>query len=273
MRLGICYMVFDGEELLEFAVKSIRSQVAHVSVTYQTTSYYGNPSGPDLAPLMKRLKASGLVDELIHYEPDFSVIPKENELRLRNLGLEASRRAGCTHHISSDVDEFYKADELAYAKGVVEAGGYDLSVANMATYYKHPTFRIVPDQNVVMSFIHSVDNEYDRLTPNPHFPFRMEVTRRLKRCDKWKHFSKDEIMIHHMTFVRKNMRKKLANTSNAPYYKTEKFLAAFEKYEVGGRVCIVPDFVNRKTVLVENTFGIQFESSAEQLGVETPQGD
>lgn len=42
-------MVFDGEELLEFAIKSIRNEIDHISVTYQTTSYFGNPADPELS--------------------------------------------------------------------------------------------------------------------------------------------------------------------------------------------------------------------------------
>lgn len=41
-------MVFDGEELLEFAVKSIRNVIDYISVTYQDVSYFGNKADPNL---------------------------------------------------------------------------------------------------------------------------------------------------------------------------------------------------------------------------------
>lgn len=257
MKLGICYMVFDGEELLEFAAKSIRKNVDYISATYQTTSYFGNLADPNLAITMNRLKDSGLIDEIIHFEPDLSVHPKDNELKLRNIGLEASRKAGCTHHISADVDEFYKSNELEYAKSVME-GDYNYSVAGLATYYKDPTFLVHPDQNLLVSFIHPVDNEYNKDIMYPTFPFHMETTRRFSKYDKYRVFSKEEIIIHHMSYIRKDIRKKFKNSDNARFYKIEKFVNNFENYKLGGRVCLIPDFMNRKTIKVENAFGIHF---------------
>ncbi len=259
MKLGICYMVFDGEELLEFAAKSIRDKVDHISVTYQTTSYFGNPASPELPKLLERLKSDNLIDELIHFEPDLSVHHKVNELNLRNLGRIASKRAGCTHHISADVDELYQAEQLEFAKAAMEEDDYDFSVAPLITYYKHPTYLIVPIQKLVVSFIHPVDNVYDMEIRYPNFPFHMETTRRFSKCQKYRVFDKDEFSIHHMSYVRKDIRKKLANSDNGRFYKKlEKFISDFDKYQVGDRVCIVPDFINRKTVLVDNIFNIHF---------------
>lgn len=257
MKLGICYMVFDGEELLEFSVKSIRQNVNHIAATYQTTSYFGNAADPSLFETMTRLKSEGLLDEIIHFEPDLSLPPKDNELALRNIGLEASRRAGCSHHISADVDEFYKSDQLEYAKRVMEEGNYNYSVVPIVTYYKEPTFRVTPDQNLVVSFIHPVHNEYTTSIPYPIFPFHMETTRRFTKVDNYKLFTRDEIEMHHMSYIRKDIRKKFKNSDNGRCYKIEKFVKTFDNYQVGGRVCLLPDFLNRKTKLVENTFGIK----------------
>lgn len=254
MKLGICYMIFDGEELLEFAIKSIRNQIDHVSVTYQTTSYFGNPSDPKLPELLHQLKDKKLIDEVIYFEPDLSVHPKVNELKLRNIGLEASRKAGCTHHISADVDEFYKADQLEYVKNVMK-DDYDFSIVSLTTYYKDPTYLIVPIQKLIVSFIHPVDNEYNI---NSEFPFLMESTRKLKKCQKYKVFDINEFTIHHMSYVRKDIRKKFNNSDNGRFYKIERFISNFDKYKLGDRVCLLPDFINRKTILVDNIFNIKF---------------
>lgn len=255
MKLGISYMLFDGEELLEFALKSIRKNIDHISVTYQTTSYFGNPAGPDLIPLLKRLENDNLIDELIHYEPNLSITPKENELKLRNLGLNASRKAECTHHISADVDEFYDPQQLESAKKIMEEGDYDFSVAYLDTYYKHPTFLISPDQKLFVSFIHPVNNEYNA---NPIFPFQIETTRKFINCKKYRIFSREEFVIHHMSYIRKDIRKKFQNSDNGRCYKIDKFVEKFNTYSVGERVCLIPDFMNRKTVLVDNKFNIHF---------------
>lgn len=249
-------MVYDGYELLEFAVKSIRNQIDYISVTYQNISYFGNPTDPELEILLKQLKSMGLIDELVYFEPDLSLHHKENELRLRNLGLEASRKAGCSHHISADVDEFYKSNQLEYAKKVMEEGDFDFSVAYMDIYYKDPTFLVIPDQNLLVSFIHPVENEYNKEINYPIFPFHMETTRRFTNHTKYRIFNKDEFKIHHMSYVRKDIYKKFKNSDNGRFYKN-KFFDNFENYQLGGRVCLVPDFLNRRTTKVENTFNIQ----------------
>ena len=86
-------MVFDGEELLKFAVKAIRQEVDHISVTYQNTSYFGNQNESNLEELLDQLKNQGLIDQAILYQPDLTLSPKENELKLRNLGIEISKKA------------------------------------------------------------------------------------------------------------------------------------------------------------------------------------
>ena len=56
MKLGVSYNVFDGEELLESSIKSIRSEVDYISVVYQTVSNFGNQCSEELIPLLNRLK-------------------------------------------------------------------------------------------------------------------------------------------------------------------------------------------------------------------------
>lgn len=249
-------MVFDGSELLPFAIKNIRPHVDFISVVYQTTSYFGNPADSELLSNIK--KVEGLADTLSHYESDLKLHHKTNELNIRNFGLKLSREAGCTHHISADVDEFYKGDQLENAKKVME-GDYNYSLATCASYYKEPTFLIYPPQNQMMTFIHPVTNDY---IYNKTFPFRIEITRRLVQDDKPFVFKPEEMTIHHMSYVRKDMKRKLMNSDNGRFYKRlDEFVEDFNKYQLGDKLCIVPDFRNRKTKLVDNIFGIKFNDS------------
>lgn len=253
MKLGICYMVFDGVELLEFALKAIRSEIDHISVTYQTVSYFGNQNDVDIVSIIKDLESQGLIDESLHFHPDLSVShPKYNELKLRNLGLEMSRKAGCTHHISADVDELYVGSDLKRAKELME--GYDYSISHYSTYYKEPTYLVVPEMNYPVSFMHTIDNEY---VMDFNFPHRIEITRRLKKHENCKLFTREEFCIHHMSYVRKDIRKKFLNSDNGRFYKIDKFVRKFDKYKLGEFVQLVPDFLNRRTIEVPNIFNIE----------------
>jgi hypothetical protein len=139
----------------------------------------------------------------------------------------------------------------------MDEGDYNYSVVQMETYYKDPTFLVYPIQKLLVSFIHPVHNEYTNKIPYPTFPFHMETTRRFVKCDKPKVFSIDEMTVHHMSYVRKDIRKKFNNSDNKRYYKLEKFYKTFDDYELGGRVCLLPDYINRKTIKVDNFFDIK----------------
>ena len=41
MKVGISYNLFDGEELLEASIKSVRDNVDYISIVYQTESNFG----------------------------------------------------------------------------------------------------------------------------------------------------------------------------------------------------------------------------------------
>lgn len=237
-------MVFDGEELLPFAINSIRKEVDFISVIYQTTSYYGNSHEP--TPTLNTLD----IDQLIHYEPNLTLPPKQIELNIRNLGLQLSRNAGCSHHISLDTDEFYDPEQLAYAKTI----NCDMSIVPMELYYKEPTFLVYPPSKMLVSFIHPVENEYAIL---PKYPYPIEQTRRLKQFNNVKVFSRGEVVMHHMSYIRKDIRRKLSNTSNGKNYNIDEFEQKFNTYKLGDRVCLLPDFLNRRTKLVENKFNIK----------------
>lgn len=251
-------MVFDGEELLEFAIKSIRDCVDHVSVTYQTVSYFGNSSDENLLKTLQLLKEKKLIDEIIYYETDLNLHHKENELRLRNIGLESSKKAGCTHHISSDVDEFYKPDQLIFAKKAMMEDDYDFSVAPILYYYKNPRYLVWPPQDLVVSLIHPVRNSYNKEINFPEFPFHMETTRRFSSYKKYRVFSREEFEIHHMSYVRKDIRKKFNNSDNARFYDLKNFYKKFDTYKLGERVALLPDYLNRRTILVDNFFNINY---------------
>ena len=67
-KYGICYNIFDGEELLEDSILQIRDVVDYISVVYQTESYWGNKCSENLIETLNKLKNEELIDELVYYE-------------------------------------------------------------------------------------------------------------------------------------------------------------------------------------------------------------
>lgn len=230
MKIGVSYNVFDGEELLENSIKSIRNNVDYISVVYQTVSNFGNPSDEGLVPLLEKLEDEGLIDELFMYKPTLNKGGHYNEIRKRNLGLYISEGAGCTHHIAMDSDEFYTDEQFKFMKEEMLKGDFDSSACQMITYYKESKYRLDPKEEYYVSLLFKI-KQGKEFVMGINFPVLVDPTRRME-SDKCRVFTRDEIEMHHMSYVRKDLRKKLQNSSASPNFKNiDKLVDYYEKWE------------------------------------------
>jgi hypothetical protein len=230
MRIGVSYNLFDGEELLESSIKSIRGNVDYISVVYQTTSNFGNPADEGLVPLLEKLKEEGLVDELFEYVPKINKGGHFNEMTKRNIGLYLSEGAGCTHHMAMDSDEFYTDEQFKYMKKTMEEGNFDSSACQMTTYYKEPIYRLDPKEEYYVSLLFKIKRGREYMIGYP-FTVLVDPTRRMEpgHC---KIFTREEVEMHHMSYVRKDLRKKLQNSSASPNFKNiDKIVDYYENWE------------------------------------------
>ena len=116
MKLSVSYNFFNGEELLYYAVKHMRTMADHISIVYQEISNTGNKISQNALEVLKKIENENLVDDLILYNPDFSLTPYQNEHNKRKLGYECAKAHNATYFLCSDADEFYKFDEFQNAK-------------------------------------------------------------------------------------------------------------------------------------------------------------
>ena len=209
MRLGAAYNLFDGEELLEDSLKSIRSSVDFIIVIYQDISNFGHFSKIDLLSFLNGLKERGLLDDFILYTPDLFMKGHRNEIIKRNLGLEICKENRCTHFLSIDTDEFYKNDQLNYAKELIESKDFDSSACQMKTFYKTPEWRLDPPEQYYVPFIYKID---ERIFNKAVWPIFADPTRRMLP-KKLKLFNRDELEMFHYSYVRKDIEIKLKNSS------------------------------------------------------------
>lgn len=211
MKIGVSYNLFDGEELLEGSIKCIREEVDYISVVYQTVSNFGNPCDEDLVSLLERLKSEGLVDELFEYKPRVNKGGHYNEITKRNIGVSLSLGESCTHHMSMDSDEYYLLDEFKYIKKVMLDGDYDSSACKLQTYYKEPIYRLDPPEDYYVSLLYKIDDNSEYKIGS-RLPVLVDPTRCMEpgNC---KIFDRDEVEMHHLSYIRKDIRKKLQNSS------------------------------------------------------------
>ena len=179
MKIGISYNLFDGEELLEDSIRSIRPHVDYISVVYQETSNFGNPCSEELVPLLTRLKNEGSVDELYRYKPHPLKGGHHNEITKRNIGLFLSEGQKFTHHMAMDSDEFYTNEQFELMKKTMVDGDYDSGACQMTTYYKEPIYRLDPKEDYYVSLLYKIrrGNQY---VLGLYFPVLVDPTRRIE---------------------------------------------------------------------------------------------
>lgn len=213
MKLGISYNIFDGEELLKASLVNIRKNADYINVVYQTTSNQGQKASENLEPLLLLLKAEGLIDKLINYEPDLKKSASDNERKKRNIGLEDARKNGCTHFMTMDADEFYYSEQFINAKKFIVDNKIDVS-ACMCYNYATP---IIRHRSIYLAgglaFIYKI-NKKSKFT-SCYFPLYSDPTRKMDyKNKKFYMFSPHELVMHHYTYVRNDIMKKWMNSSS-----------------------------------------------------------
>lgn len=215
MKLLASYNVFSGLELLEPSILSIRDCVDHVNLVIQNTSNLGNKSDEPFKEA-QRLRLKGLVNSIIIYVPDTSAAPKANETRKRNLGLDYARKQGYDYFITLDTDELYESDQFNESFEKIIKGNYDSSACKMQTYYKTPEYRLKPPEEYYVPFISKVDER--SFINGIIWPIHADPSRKMK-TKKLKVFQRDELEMHHYSYVRKDIRNKLYNASSSVNFK------------------------------------------------------
>jgi len=239
MKLGISYNVFDGEELLKASAERMRLHADYISVVYQLKSNSGRPALEGLIDLLEDIRNAGIIDEIALYAPNLAITPALNEVQKRNIGLNLSRAHDCTHHLSMDTDEFYFTDQYANALFEIEMQGYDNTACQMQTYYKRPELRIVPPEDYWVTFVTKI-HKHSEFKYNGYFPVLVDPTRRMNEGDiycpaRFHGFKRSELEMHHMSYVRKDLRRKLENSSaNANFIsEIDQIVDHWENFEDG----------------------------------------
>lgn len=256
-KLGIAYNIFDDSiELLEKSIISVRNVADYITVIYQDISNMGNQSEINLKELLTEYKGKGLIDSFYLYKPQLNApIPHINEMNKRNMGLYVCQGEGCTHFMSMDSDEFYKEDELKKVLDVMVEGNYDSSACQLQTYWKSGQWVLNPPEEYYVSLIYKIRPNIDFVLGHV-FPVLVDPTRRMNpgNC---KIFTRDEIEMHHASYIRNNIAKKLFNSSSISSFGDiiEDLITQFNDWKEGDDA-FMPDRKKYKLKKIKNTFNI-----------------
>jgi hypothetical protein len=210
MKLGAAYNVFDGVELLEGSIKSIRDNVDFICVVFQEFSNFGNQLDRQSIQLFKDLVEKKVIDQIHYYKPVNNYPAGVNEIRKRNIGKGICNLERCTHFLTIDTDEYYLPSQFKAAKQMVYEMDMDSSACQMLTYYKEKDVILWPPEDYYVPFIYKVD---DRLfKANTNWPASADPTRKLEFL-KGQLFDREVIQMHHFSYVRNDIRQKLENST------------------------------------------------------------
>ena len=250
-KWGVSYSVFDGIELLEHSIKSIRNNVDYINVVYSDISWYGNKSNEDILSVLKDLKIKNLINEIIYYKPDLKISAFTNELNKRNLGLKFAKKAKVDYFMTMDVDEFYLQNEVEIAKQYIVKNNITHSFCNIVNYSILPTRRFLK-LHLIFSFFSKLKRN-SILEINKYIITIIDPTRQLNHW--WgggkKYFFLPQVEMHHMTLIRKNLLTKFKNsTAKDAYSKHIKSLYEYKKKALENTI-IVPDLFNLNDIALE----------------------
>lgn len=253
MRLAALFTVYDGLELLGKAIDACYNHVDEIVLCYQAVSNTGKESQ----------KAKDFC-ERFRNEPGYTVIeyrtqrvgPKENERNKHQMMIEAAKGLKCTHFYLSATDHFYLPNQFEYAKTVAEKGDLDLTFTSMYTYYKFPEWQITPIEDYYMPFITKIYPDTKIIINSSMYPLRVDPSVRVNRWSKWILFDESEVMLHHYSMVRDNIREKLMNSASSFKYEVQEAHAReHDNYDLEANPG-VSYFKGRKIKVVPNYFDL-----------------
>lgn len=217
MKLGVSYNIFNGDELLKDSLTRMRKVSNYIVLTYQTTSNQGNKSSY-LSDELNKLDKS-LYDDLVLFEPDFKKKPQRNETKKRNLGLIYAKKNKCTHFISVDCDEFYDLNSFEKAKKSIIDNDYKTTACELVNYFHSSKYQMI-EKSQFVPFIFKI-SWFKKHKYKQKFPVIIDPTRGVKPS-KFFLFPKEDLLMHHMSYVRKDLdsiKSKLVNSPNKRLFK------------------------------------------------------
>lgn len=152
---------------------------------------------------------------LFQREPFFNH-PMNCETDKRNYGLDKARELGFTHFLTMDQDEFYEPEKFKKVRKYIEDKSLKGIVCPSNVYFKSPKLTIGRDSTLV-PFIHElqprIKHEFNRSYPFSWIKgqIRIDPTRSLSINTGVEYT--EEVVMHHMSYVRRDIQMKIRNSS------------------------------------------------------------
>lgn len=232
-KLGLGIVAFEGTEHIKNITYEIRNYVDEIVVCLQRLSYHGDPIDVNDIKEVEKLKTVGLIDKIIWYEPDSDLNclnavkthgrPEESarviETFKRNFILDNLEADGCSHSMIIDSDEFYDGDEFRRAKAHIDMrDDIHVSYCQYINYWRDYSHYLVWPFKSFVPFIS--ESKYRFAFRCNCFKFPVDPTRiyKLEPSEKYEIFKWDALKMHHLSWIRLDIRKKIFSWSSKKYF-------------------------------------------------------
>lgn len=212
-------------------ITELREVIDYVSIGLQRESYHGDPIDPvDLGEIIRLKEEDHLVDEIVEIKLDTTKEPRIQETDKRNLLIQDAENNGCSHVLIIDSDEYYNKNSFLKALKEIDDNDYEMTYCQYINYYSnsYKHFLVYPfKQGMYVPFVSKT--KYRHSFECQDFPLPSDPTRRYVRPydtaeeffehgQKYtkKHYTVDyhifpweTVKMHHLSWVRANIRKKV----------------------------------------------------------------
>ena len=235
MKLGALYTVFNGLELLEGSINQIYDDTDLIIIGWQRYSHHGEES-KEVELFVNKLKKKYKKVVLFEFKPRPNTIPKMEERRKINQLIRVAQQASCTHFFMSATDHYYVPEQFIKAKE--KATQYDVTASKMYTYFKEPKWRLNKIESYYMPFICKLRvNQTHSADTHGKWNVHVDPALCILPNDSFYEFKEDELMMHHYSFVRNDVRNKLRNAAARRNFngKIDEIIERYNEFEGVGK--------------------------------------
>ena len=253
MRIAAMYTLWNGLELLEKSIEQIYDDVDTIILCWQLYSNKAEKSN-EIVDFIKRFEQDPKI-HLIEYTPSFISTTKQNERAKLQMRIDYAKTLGCTHFFSAACDHYYEPEQFRWAKNECSRNMYGVTFTRMATYYKHPTWKLEPLEDYFMPFICKL-YESTTVVKASNYHVRVDPSIQISPANNPHVFGEDEILMHHFSMIRQDIGNKFRNAAASIRWKPEqvqRFLREYRDAKPGDEISY---FQKRKIVEVPNMFDI-----------------
>ena len=228
-KLGMGIIAFEGIEHIKNITYEIRELVDTIVICLQKESYHGEPIHQEDVDLANQLLEYGYVDDIIWFKAadlhteEGNAGPRWIETDKRNFILDyLENTVKCSHSLVIDSDEFYDKEDFEYAKNLLDKDeSARVSYCQYINYYRDYSHVLVWPFLAYVPFI--TESSFRFHFENGTFTLPSDPTRRYVTDSSVtpKVLAFDIIKMHHLSWIRIDIEKKLHNWSAKRYFQKD----------------------------------------------------